>query len=354
MTTKNHHALADTARRRFLVGAAAATAWLAAPSQAQAWREPKPKAKSKAKPLTLKVATAAPQGTPWATQLESIQQRVLALGEGRAKLKIYAGAVLGDDSATLSRCRKGGIHMWLGTTSTLSSIIPELAALELPYLFPNLEVADEVLDKHLAKTLDKKLEKLGLAMLFMTEAGQRSIGANFGFVKAAPDLAAKKMCSLPDEVHLDTWRALGASPQALPAGEVKTALRASVVDGFDGTLLQTFASSWYQVVTHLTLTRHSYQPALALMHLDTWRGLPDPLRAALVGEAQDESESARGRKLVRDLEKPMLDSFGAAGVAIYDPTRGELEALARATKPTHERFIDKHGASFYKAITKHL
>ncbi|MCA9681544.1 MAG: TRAP transporter substrate-binding protein [Myxococcales bacterium] len=330
-------------RRRFMVGSAAAVS---------TFFIGRSKALAGDAEITLKMASVAPAGTPWSKHLDRIKKRVKEGTEGRVKIKAYLGGALGDENATISRCRKGGIHMWAGTSAALASIIPDLAALELPYLFPDVATADAILDKHVAGDIEKMCEKAGFKLLFFSENGHRSIGTNFGFIKSTADLKGKKMRSQPGDVHLNTWRALGASPQPIPVTEAMTALQTGVVDGFDNTPLFTFAASWYQAATHFTLTEHSYQPAMAVAHLDTWKSLPADVQAIIAGNRDD--ESAYGRKKVRAIGQQLIDNFGAAGIAVHQPTTAELEAFKKATAPTHKKFTDKYGDSFYKAIKKHI
>jgi TRAP-type transport system periplasmic protein len=333
----------EATRRNFIAGSAAAVS---------TFFIGRPKALAGEAEITLTFATVAPAGTPWADHTTRLRKAVSKGTDGRVKIKVHLGGALGDEDSTASRCRKGGIAGWAGTSAALASIIPELAALELPYLFPNEKAADDILDNKATAEIEKMLDKAGFKLLFFSENGHRSIGTNFGFVKSTSDLKGKKMRSQSSDVHLNTWRALGASPQPIPVTEAMTALQTGVVDGFDNTPLFTFAASWFQAITHFTLTRHSYQPAMAVLHKGTWDGLPKDVQEALAGDIK--AESAWGRKKVRAIKKQLIDNFDAAGIKVHDSTKSELEAFAKATRPTHKKFTDKYGSSFYNAIAKHL
>lgn len=327
-------------RRNFVVGSAAAVS---------TFFIGRSKAHAEDAEITLKFATVAPTGTPWSAHTDRLKKRVKEGSGGRVKIKVYLGGALGDEDATASRCRKGGIAGWAGTTAALASIIPEFAAFELPYLFPSLAVADDILDNKLYADIDALLAKAGFKLLFFSENGHRSIGSNFGFIKSTGDLKGKKMRSQKHDVHQNTWRALGASPEPIAVTDVMTALQTGVVDGFDNTPLFTFAASWFQGITHFTLTEHSYQPAVAVMHLDTWNSLPADIQALIIDDVK--VESAWGRKQVRKIGPGLVANFGAAGIAVHTSTQAELQAFASATLPTHKKFTDKYGTSFYKSIT---
>lgn len=335
--------LLEPTRRNFVAGSAAAVT---------TFFIGRPKAKAEEAEITLKFATVAPPGTPWSAHTDKLRKRVKDGTGGRVRIKVYLGGALGDEDATASRCRKGGIAGWAGTTAALASIIPDLAAFELPYLFPDLATADDILDNKIYADIDKLLAKAGFKLLFFSENGHRSIGTNFGFIKSTSDLKGKKMRSQKHDVHQNTWRALGASPEPIAVTDVMTALQTGVVDGFDNTPLFTFAASWFQAITHFTLTEHSYQPAVAVMHLDTWNSLSADVQQLIADDVK--AESAWGRKQVRKIGPGLIANFGAAGIAVHTPSKDERRAFAAATLPTHKKYTDKYGSAFYKAITKHL
>src|SRR5262245_36654043 len=111
----------SSSRRSLLRGAAAAAAGAALP-------RPRP-ARAADAPLTLKLATVAPDGTPWAEQLKTYRQQVDVATKGRVRVKAFLGGALGDENQTVAECRRGAIHLWGGSTGALASSVPELAAL---------------------------------------------------------------------------------------------------------------------------------------------------------------------------------------------------------------------------------
>jgi tripartite ATP-independent transporter DctP family solute receptor len=333
----------ETNRRNFMVGTAAAVS---------TFFIGRPRAQAEDAEITLKFATVAPDSTPWSKHVDRLKKRVKEETGGRVRVKAYLGGALGDENATASRCRKGAIAGWAGTFEALASIVPELAVFGLPYLFPDEKRADDILDNHIKADLVKALDKAGFVLLFFSENGYRSIGSNFGFIKSTADLKGKKMRSQQGDVHTNTWRALGASPQPIAVTEAMTALQTGVVDGFDNTPLFTFAASWYQAITHFTLTQHSYQPAVAVMSKVVWETLDAATQTALVGDLA--AESAWGRKKVRAIKQDLIDNFSALGIQLHTSTASETEAFRKATAPTHQLFTDKYGSTLYKAIVKNI
>ncbi len=63
-----------------------------------------------AKTINLKLATAAPKGTCWDLALQEMSQQLELETEGRIKLTIYAGGIVGDESNIVRK-------LWIGLCS---------------------------------------------------------------------------------------------------------------------------------------------------------------------------------------------------------------------------------------------
>ncbi len=300
--------------------------------------------------FTMKVASVAPAGTPWAKHLRALKKRIQNDSGGRIKVKAYLGGALGDEIATAEATKRGAIQVFGGTAAALASAVPELAVVELPFLFDRVAQADHVLDHVIRQDLEKLLWDRGYKLAFYSENGWRSIGTNFGPVHGPKDLAGKKMRSMESDVHLATWRALGASPVPIPVTEVLSALQTGVVDGFDNTPLFTFAASWYQGINNFTLTRHSYQPGLVVISRKWWEKLPADLQQVVLGDPA--AESKKGRRGVRAIRKMLVQNFTNAGIAVYEPTAAERAAMRQATRKVHDEFARKTGSAGKRLLDK--
>lgn len=301
-------------------------------------------------PIVAKLATVAPDGTPWAEQVKTLKARITADTLGGISVKSYLGGGLGDETVTASECKRGAIQLWAGSTGALGTVVPELAAFELPFLFNNLAEADHVIDKVLYDDMQKLLAKRGFQVLFWAENGYRSFGTTFGPVKTPDALKGKKMRSQESDVHLEMYRALGASPVPISVTEVLSSLQTKVVEGFDNTPLFTFAASWYQGVKHYTLAEAIYQPAIAVANKAWFDKLPEKFQKAMMGDPQ--GEAMRGRKGVRELAPLLIENFKAAKIEVHTLTPAEREAFAKVCLPTHEKWTKGKGKAAAGYVAK--
>jgi tripartite ATP-independent transporter DctP family solute receptor len=303
-----------------------------------------------ADPVTVKIATVAPDGTPWADQMRSFKARVEAAGAGRLKLKPFLGGALGDENGTASETKRGSIHIWAGSSGALASVVPELALFELPYLFRNYAEADHVIDQVLFEDMKKAIEAKGLKLLFWSENGYRSFGTTFGPVTKPEHLKGKKMRSQESDAHLEMYRVLGASPVPIAVTEVLSALQTGVVDGFDNTPLFTFAASWHRGIKHYSVTEAIYQPGLVVANKEWFDKCTPDEQKALV--ADQPGEASRGRKGVRDLAPLLIENFKNDKIAVHTLTDAEKESFAKLCEPVHAKWAASKGKAAAPMLKK--
>ena len=129
-------------------------------------------------------------------------------------------------------------------------------------------------------------------------------------------------------VHLETYRAYGATPVPIDVTNVLTSLQTGVVDGFDNTPLFAFATSWYQGAGHLVLSRHSYQPGIVVFSKTWYDGLPDDLKRVL--DNVPANIITEGREGVRQMEPILLRNLGQR-LTVHTPSAAERTAFVTST-----------------------
>ncbi len=289
--------------------------------------------------VAMKIATVAPEGTPWSEGLEEYRKQIDADTGGAVKARVFLGGALGDENESVQACARGQIQAVGASTAALSSIVPELAVLEMPYLFRTPEEADQILDHVVLATLEKAFRDRGLVLGFWSENGYRSFGTNFGFVKTPADLKGHKMRSQESPVHLEMYRAFGASPVPIAVTEVLTSLQTGVIDGYDNTPLFAQAAQWTSGTKFYSLTNHIYQAAAIVFNAAWYDGLSAKAKAALL--APRSGLMQRMRKEIRALNPLLVENFGPMGIQVYTPTRDELAQFEKAAAAGRSAYLAK-------------
>ncbi|MCC7073278.1 MAG: TRAP transporter substrate-binding protein [Deltaproteobacteria bacterium] len=298
-------------------------------------------APSRAEPVVAKCGSVAPEGTPWAEWLDGVRARIEKEANGALKLKVFLAGKLGGEKEMVEDTKKGALQMFGGSVGAIASThVPELNVFELPYLFTSDAEADYVMNK-IRGDVTKLLDARGFVMVMWAENGWHGYGVKGKCVEKLDDLKGKKMRSQESYIHLETYRAYGASPVEMPVPEVMTALQNNVVDGFSNTPLFSFATSWYSGIDSYTYTKHIYQPALIVLSKKWFEGLSPELKAIL----SKPTEEKQGFQLVRGLTDPLLENFTAAGKKVCKLTPDETKKFADASKKVWDTFGKKSASN---------
>jgi len=291
--------------------------------------------------ITMKIATVAPEGTPWEKQLRSFKRHVEEGSGGRIRVKMFMGGSLGGEKTLVRRTAQGTIQCFGGSTAALGSIVDELNVIEAPYLFSSEQAADRILDGAAKDIVARAVSARGFHFGFWAENGFRSWFTRERPIRTPQDMRGLRMRSQEALVHLETYRAVGASPVAIDVTNVLTSLQTGVVDGFDNTPLFSFATSWYQAAHHLNLSQHSYQPGIIVYSKTWYDALPADLRAVLDSVPADLITD--GRRSVRQMEPILLRNLERRQIQVHRPSAGERAAFVAATAGVADRVARKTG-----------
>jgi TRAP-type C4-dicarboxylate transport system substrate-binding protein len=285
-------------------------------------------------PVVLKIATVAPPKTPWAALLTEYKTNVEKAAGGKIKVKVFLGGTLGDENATVRMTSRGQIQGVGGSTGSLATLVPELDAIEIPFLFRNANEADYVLDNHLLGPMEERFKAHGLVLAFWSENGFRHFGANWGAVTSPKDLVNKKVRSQENYSHIEMWKALSSAAQAIPTTEVTTALKTGAVEGFDQALLFMIAAGWHSQIKHLTLSAHIYQPAAIAFNKDWFDKLPADLQKILIDEGR--AIVKKGREAIRKMNPKLVEIVKKSKVQIHTLTADQRAEFEKATASVRE------------------
>jgi tripartite ATP-independent transporter DctP family solute receptor len=287
----------------------------------------------------LKIATVAPDGTPWSDGLATFKKNVEAAAPGRMSVKVFTGGALGDENETVLSTQRGQIQGVGASTGALASLVPELAVLELPRLFRTAEEADYILDTVVLQTLEKAFRDRGFVLGFWSENGYRSFGTNWGPVHTPADLKGHKMRAQENPVHVEMYKAFGASPVPIPVTEVLTSLQTGVIDGYDNTPLFAFAAQWTSATKYYSLTNHIYQPAAIVYNKAWFDALPPDLQQIVMGARKD--LMVQMRKEIRALHPILVANLKDMKVNVYQPTPEELATFDAPAKVARDNYLAK-------------
>jgi len=291
-----------------------------------------------------------PQGQAVAKFGELVSQK----SDGKIKVKMFAGGLLGNDVSMVSSLQGGTQEMTIPDTSTLVGIagLKEFGLINLPFVLNSSQEADALLDGPWGQKLMAKLPEKGLVGLGFWENGFRQISNNRHPINKAEDISGLKLRVIQNPLFIDTFKALGANALPMPFPEVYTALETGTVDGQENPLATLIASKFYEVQKHTVISNHIYSVWAFLISKKFWDKL-SPDEQKILTEAANEA-TAFERKTIRAFDATALEEIKAKGVQVTTLSDEETAKLREITKPVSAKFTQEFGEAGAKEMMAEL
>ena len=288
---------------------------------------------------TIKLAHVVNEKDSFHISALKFKEVVEAKTNGKIKVEIHPNGELGDERTLIEGMQQGTIDMGVITDGPVSTFLPEIAVFDMPFLFKTPEEAYKILDGPIGQKVLKDLETVQLHGLAFAERGFRSLTNNKRPVKMPEDVKGLKIRVMQNPVYIDTFNALGANTVPMAWGDCLTALKQGTIDGQENPVVVIYSYKLWETQKYLSLTRHTYAPAVILMSLKLWNSL-SPDEQAIFTEAGKEAAEA-GRKYDNDNEKTQLDEIKANGMQVIEDV--DVDAFRKAVEPVYTKYSAQFG-----------
>ena len=325
-------------RRSFLQGAGAvgAAALMGAPTILRA------------APLKITFGHGAAPGNPRSLAAEKFAELVKAKSGGALEVTVAGAAMLGDDAAMLTSLRTGTLGISANSQGAVSSIVPELAALGLPFLFTKSDDGVKVLNGKIGELLRPKFDAVGLVPIGWWDNGIRHITNSKRAIKVPDDLKGLKFRTPPDPATIDIFQALGAATAQIAFSELYVALQQKVVDGQENPLTNIASSKIFEVNPFISLSAHKWECTPVLMSKMAWGRLDAKSREILM-EAMAEATTLQIAASNESNAKLEKDFRANAALTVSDV---DLAAFRKQTAPVFDKWEQKPFGAFVKDLRK--
>jgi TRAP-type transport system periplasmic protein len=248
---------------------------------------------------------------------------------GKYAVIVHHSAALGSETQALQQIQVGATQMSVCTTGPIEAFVPEIKALEMPFLFPSYEAADMALDGPIGQDFARRFEKAGFTALHFLDNGFRNVTNSKHPIKTPEDAKGLKIRTMEAPTHLAIWRAIGANPTPM-AWPIFTALQQGVIDGQENPIAVIYAAKLTEAgQKYLSLTRHVYSALVFVANKSFMDNLPAAERKVIMDAAR--TASLKGRAYIRDNEVKQLAELKASGMEIE--AHPDIEAFRKVTAP---------------------
>jgi len=265
---------------------------------------------------TMKINISVAQNSHYGVAIDTFAREVEARTNGRYKIQTFYAGALGAERESVEGVQLGTLDLTLTSTGPLPNFVPEVAILDIPFLFRDYAHARAVLDGPIGQELLQKFPPKGMVGLAWAENGFRHMTNSKRPVNAPDDLKGLKMRTMENPIHIEAYKQFGILPTPMAFTEVFTALQQGTVDGQENPLSVITAAKLDQVQKNLTLTGHVYSPAIILMNKAQWDKLSAADKQAFLDAAKEAVKANRGR--IDEDERKAVADLRAKGMAVVE------------------------------------
>ena len=282
-------------------------------------------------------AHGANPGNPRTIAAEKWAELFTACTGGATTVNVAPSATMGDDAEMLTSATAGVIQVTANSQGAMSQIVPEIGLLGLPFLFKYLPTAWAVLDGDVGDMIDARAQNAGLKVLGFWDNGIRNVSHVSKNVSEPADLAGMKIRTPPDQMTVDIFEALGASPAPLAFSELPTALQSGVFDGQENPLVNIYSSKIHEITPFITLTGHKYESTPVVVGLAWWSGLDEATQNCALQATAEAGQMQR--QMVADSDAELIPTMEAEGVTFAEADKAAYQA---ATQSVYDKYAEQY------------
>lgn len=286
--------------------------------------------------FTLRLGHLFTTGHPNQSDSERFAEEVAKRTNGRAEVKIFGSAVLGNSMQMAEMAQAGALDMTVAG-GFLANFWPKFGIIDLPYIFTKDEDFQKVLWGSIGQQLaDGLLKNANLRLLVWWPSGFRHVLTHSTPVNSLEDLKGLKLRVHENPLVVRTFRLLGANAVPMAYGEVYTSLKTGVIDAMENPLTSIANMRFGEVAKYLAYTRHFFLVEPLIMSEQVYQKLPRDIQKAIVDSA--EATKSTAFPLLEKHTQEALVKIRQLGVKETHP---ELGPFKKAVAPIYEEYGKK-------------
>ncbi|HER23476.1 MAG TPA: DctP family TRAP transporter solute-binding subunit [Candidatus Atribacteria bacterium] len=260
----------------------------------------------------------------------TFKQLVESRSGDRIEVRVFGAGAVGGEREYVEAIMTGTMEAGLAS-GVVGSFFPSAMITDIPYLFPDVQVAYRVLDGPFGDKLSQLLlEQTGLKNMGFSEIGYRNFTNSVRPIHTPEDMKGLKIRVQESPLFLTMVEALGANPTPIAWTETYTALQSGIVDGQENPVGTIIFANFAEVQDYLTLDGHVYGVNWFLINNDFFERLPSDLQKIVQDAALIANLVGRG---VSQLNAAMgINTLKEAGMEVYALSPDEKDLFKKATQ----------------------
>jgi len=257
-------------------------------------------------------------------------ERVRERTNGGLTIEVSPSAQLGREEDIIEQLRMGANLGQNTDSARLGMYVPHIAVMNAPFF---VDTIDEVAKLKTLPTVQqwiKELElKFGIKVLsFNWVQGPRHMVTNVP-IRHPDDLEGLRIRTPGAPIWQESVRALGATPVALPFGEIYTAMQAGAIEGAELVYRNVSGAKLWEVADYISETGHILLINFSIVGRAWFDSLPEEYQTILIEENKRAGlETSRGMEA--GIEAARAEAIAGGMTIITDVDRAAFRAAGEA------------------------
>ncbi len=258
--------------------------------------------------------------------------------KGDVEVKVYPNFKLGDTREMTESTQMGAIQATINYTSVFTIFSKKIAMLQIPYIFPNPEIAMRVLRGPFGDELAEAVRaETGIRVLNWCEGvGFRQLYSKKPIFTPA-DMKGMKFRVPENKGLLLMFRGMGAGVVTIPWSELYVAMQTGVAEGAETESSSGLVIKLNEVIKYLTISNHAYNIQPLLMNDAYYKKLPKNYQFIVQKAADQSDRAANGYSRVADYGA--IQQYLDAGVKVNYLTEDQKDQFKALAQPPYLKWI---------------
>ena len=192
----------------------------------------------------------------------------------------YGNGKLGGDEELIRSVQDGTLSLYVGATSGVTAVIPEISLFDIPYQYENLEECNRLLKGELFDWFQQFYQKQGLQLISWGAISFRELTCNTE-LKNSNDFLKLKIRTLDNEWHKLYWNSLGAKALEMNYSDVFYALQQGEINAQENPAGAIIGSNFSSVQEYFVMTNHLPFIYTYVMNKELYDSLTEDQRQSL-------------------------------------------------------------------------
>ncbi|MFD0915206.1 TRAP transporter substrate-binding protein [Pseudahrensia aquimaris] len=289
-----------------------------------------------------------PEGYPNTVALEQFAKDAEAATEGRVKMQVFNGGVLGSQPDAIEQIQAGAIDFANFNMGPMGPIVPLTNILSLPFLFTGVDQMHRAMDGAAGDAFDAAMQEKGIVALAWYDSGSRSLYNSKKPITQPADVEGMKFRVMNNQLFVDMIGAMGGNGTPMAFSEVFQSLKTGVIDGAENNYPSYESTNHFEAAKFYSITEHLIIPECVCVAKASWDKLSAEDQAAVKKAARDSAQTQR--RLWAEREKASRKMVEAGGATVNEVA--DKAAFQAAMQPVYENYLKENPdqADFIKQI----